>query len=169
MAAGAIFVTTGKSEISQMKGLVRQMPVTAVCFAAASLGIAGLPLMAGFVSKFNMMKGAVLMGKPFIALVYVAAALLAVAYLMPVVQIFFRKEIAGEGIEAITKDAKETAKAIAEDAEAVHEVSRKHALAMGIPMVMTLLLAVILGTAPNFGPHLYQMAQVAAEAVMKGG
>ena len=34
---------------------------------------------------------------------------------------------------------------------------------------MTLLLAVILGTAPNFGPHLYQMAQVAAEAVMKGG
>ena len=169
MAAGAILVTTGKSEISQMKGLVRQMPVTAVCFAAASLGIAGLPLMAGFVSKFNMMKGAVLMGKPFIALVYVAAALLAVAYLMPVVQIFFRKEIAGEGIEAITKDAKETAKAIAEDAEAVHEVSRKHALAMGIPMVMTLLLAVILGTAPNFGPHLYQMAQVAAEAVMKGG
>lgn len=39
MAAGAIFVTTGKSEISQMEGLVRQMPVTAVCFAAASLGI----------------------------------------------------------------------------------------------------------------------------------
>ncbi len=169
MTAGAIFVTTGKSEISQMKGLAQRMPVTAVCFALASLGIAGLPLMAGFISKFNMMKGAVLMGKPFVALVYAAAALLAVAYLMPVVQIFFGKESTEESSEGIMINTKEAVEAIAKNADEVHGLSRKHALAMGVPMVVTLLLAVILGILPDFGPHLYQLAQMAAETVMKGG
>lgn len=114
------------------------------------------------------MKGAVLMGKPFIALVYVAAALLAVAYLMPVVQIFQKRNCGGRNrsnYERCEGNSQSNCRRRRGSAWG----QQKHALAMGIPMVMTLLLAVILGTAPNFGPHLYQMAQVAAEAVMKGG
>ena len=66
MCAGAIFVTTGLSEISTMRGLAKRMPVTMTCFTIASLGIAGLPLMAGFVSKFNLIRGILAMGQPFL-------------------------------------------------------------------------------------------------------
>ncbi len=51
MAAGAVFVATGKRKISELGGLYRKMPVTAVCFLIASLSIAGMPLLNGFVSK----------------------------------------------------------------------------------------------------------------------
>ena len=91
MAAGAIFVNLGLSEISQMGGIYKKMPVTSVCFAAASLGLAGLPLMVGFVSKFNILEGALTVGRPFAMAVLIAAALLALTYLMPVVSMFFKQ------------------------------------------------------------------------------
>lgn len=72
-----------------MRGLAKRMPVTMTCFTIASLGIAGLPLMAGFVSKFNLIRGILAMGQPFFAVVLVAAALLALSYLMPVARIVF--------------------------------------------------------------------------------
>ena len=56
MCAGAIFVTTHKSEISQMRGIGRRMPLTMTAFTAASLGIAGLPFMVGCVSKLDVYK-----------------------------------------------------------------------------------------------------------------
>ena len=80
-----------------MRGLARRMPVTMTCFAIASLGIAGLPLMAGFVSKFNLIRGILAMGQPFFAVVLVAAALLALSYLLPVVQIVFARGAGADG------------------------------------------------------------------------
>ena len=68
MCAGAIFVTTHKSQVSGMRGLGRRMPLTVTAFTAASLGIAGLPFMAGFVSKMNILAGAAAAGSCFILL-----------------------------------------------------------------------------------------------------
>ncbi len=56
MAAGAVFVTTGKRKISELGGLCKKMPVTAVCFLIASLSIAGMPFLNGFVSKGLIME-----------------------------------------------------------------------------------------------------------------
>ncbi|MBR4020716.1 MAG: Na+/H+ antiporter subunit D, partial [Firmicutes bacterium] len=56
MAAGAVFVATGKRKISELGGLYRKMPVTAICFLIASLSIAGMPLLNGFVSKGLIME-----------------------------------------------------------------------------------------------------------------
>ena len=56
MAAGAVFVATGKRKISELGGLYKQMPVTAVCFLIASLSIAGMPFLNGFVSKGLIME-----------------------------------------------------------------------------------------------------------------
>ncbi|MBR3786159.1 MAG: Na(+)/H(+) antiporter subunit D [Firmicutes bacterium] len=56
MAAGAVFVATGKRKISELGGLYKQMPLTAVCFLIASLSIAGMPFLNGFVSKGLIME-----------------------------------------------------------------------------------------------------------------
>ena len=159
MCAGAIFVTAHLSEISTMGGLAKRMPVTGACFGLASLGIAGLPLLAGFVSKFNIIRGALMMGKPLFAAVLVAAALLALSYLIPVVRIFFGKS---GGAENMASGA---------DGVGVHEdtAHRDATPAMLIPIVITAAISLILGIMPDAGPHLYDLAIMAADAITGGG
>ena len=159
MCAGAIFVTAHLSEISTMGGLAKRMPVTCTCFGLASLGIAGLPLLAGFVSKFNIIRGALLMGRPLFAAALVAAALLALSYLIPVVRIFFGKS---DGAENVASGA---------DGVGVHEQTahRDAAPAMLIPAVITAAVSLILGIMPDAGPHLYDLAILAADAITGGG
>lgn len=156
MSAGAIFVTTGLSQISTMGGLVKKMPITSVCFTAASLGIAGLPLMAGFISKFNIIQGAFLVGQPFGIIFLLAAALLALTYLIPVVQIFFsRKTASTEEIQ---------------HHHHYHDTKHKGidaAPAMLLPLMLTVIIGTVLGFNPNIGAHLYDMAIMAAESILK--
>ena len=161
MCAGAIFVTTGLSEISTMRGLAKRMPVTMTCFTIASLGIAGLPLMAGFVSKFNLIRGILAMGQPFFAVVLVAAALLALSYLMPVVQIVFARRGAGADGDPLLSAA--------DSHGHTYPVQGDAALAMRIPLMLTTMVAVLLGCMPNAGPKLYALAQMASAAVTEGG
>ena len=52
LCAGSIYVSTHKTDISQLSGLARQMPWTMAAFAVASLSIIGIPLTSGFVSKW---------------------------------------------------------------------------------------------------------------------
>ncbi len=51
MVAGSVVAATGKERISDMGGLAKKMPLTAVCCLIASFAIAGLPGFNGFVSK----------------------------------------------------------------------------------------------------------------------
>ena len=55
MCCGAVITATGKRRISDLSGLYRKMPLTALCFLIASLAIAGFPLFNGFVSKSLIM------------------------------------------------------------------------------------------------------------------
>ena len=55
MGAGAVIYATGRSNITELGGLARKMPVTAICFLISSLAIAGLPGLSGFVSKALIM------------------------------------------------------------------------------------------------------------------
>ncbi len=55
MGAGAVMYATGRSKITELGGLAKKMPVTAGCFLIASLAIAGLPGLSGFVSKALIM------------------------------------------------------------------------------------------------------------------
>src|SRR5438552_5709764 len=57
--AGSIYVSTHKTEISQMSGLARRMPWTMAAFSLSSLSIVGIPLTSGFVSKWYLAVGAV--------------------------------------------------------------------------------------------------------------
>ena len=57
--AGAIYVASKKKYISQMDGLGRRMPITYLAFFLGSLSIIGMPPLGGFISKWNLLIGAV--------------------------------------------------------------------------------------------------------------
>ncbi len=99
--AGAIHVETHKDYISELAGVGKRMPTTMRAFAVAAAGMAGLPLLAGFVSKFYLVIGSIQMndpevmfGEPAVAGLVFAAALvfsgvLNIAYFWPVVYTAF--------------------------------------------------------------------------------
>ena len=85
MCAGSIYVATHKTEISDMSGLGRAMPITFGAFLIGALSIIGLPPLGGSWSKWLLMMGAVDTGQMVIIAVLLVSSLLNVAYLMPIV------------------------------------------------------------------------------------
>jgi multicomponent Na+:H+ antiporter subunit D len=83
--AGAIFVATGKKNISEMTGIGRRMPVTMTAFFIGALSIIGMPPCGGFLSKWLLVLGALEADKVAILAVLLFSSLLNAAYFMPVV------------------------------------------------------------------------------------
>ena len=83
--AGAIYVASRKKDISEMKGLGRRMPLTFAAFAVASLSMIGVPPVAGFISKWFLLTGAMAAHQVGIVLVLLTSTLLNAAYFVPVV------------------------------------------------------------------------------------
>lgn len=52
--AGAVMHRAGKTHVYELDGLGRTMPVTFGCLTVASLSLMGIPLFAGFISKWNL-------------------------------------------------------------------------------------------------------------------
>ena len=65
MCAGVIIVRTHRSNISEMYGIGKKMPITMCCFTIASLGIAGMPFLVGFISKWNLALGVCSPASPY--------------------------------------------------------------------------------------------------------
>ena len=153
MAAGAIFVTTHKKNISDMVGIGRRMPITMGAFTLASVGIAGFPFFAGFASKANIIFGAMAADKPLFAATLVCSGLLAVVYLLPVSIIAFKKqpaEVRIDGEMVVNRDFAKYGEASS---------------LMLIPLVITCIISIVLGIAPNFALHLYDFAVMAGNAI----
>ncbi len=85
MCAGSIYVASKKTEISQMTGLGRRMPITFIAFLIGSLSIIGLPPLAGSWSKWLLIVASADAEQLFMMVVLLASSLLNVAYLMPLV------------------------------------------------------------------------------------
>ena len=82
--AGAIYVATHKTEISDMRGLGRAMPFTMMAFLIGSLSIIGLPPMGGTWSKWYLALGAAEAGQIALVGVLMVSSLLNIAYLIPI-------------------------------------------------------------------------------------
>lgn len=107
MCAGAIYVATHKTEISDMEGLGRAMPFTFAAFFVGALSIIGLPPLGGAWSKFTLMIAAADTGQIIIIGVLMLSSLLNVAYLLPlVVRGFFAKQPAAALGSAATFDTR---------------------------------------------------------------
>ena len=82
--AGAIYVATGKTEVSQMRGLGRTMPFTMAAFLIGALSTIGLPPFGGLWSKWYLALGTLDAGEYALLAVLLVSALLNIAYLMPI-------------------------------------------------------------------------------------
>jgi multicomponent Na+:H+ antiporter subunit D len=92
--AGAIYVHTGKKNISEMRGLGKKMPITFTCFAIGAIGMTGFPPTAGFITKWFLAIGALEAGHVIFVLVLLVSAMLNAAYFFPVIyNAFFKKPI----------------------------------------------------------------------------
>ncbi len=89
--AGSVQRTTGKTQIHELAGIGYRMPWTMAAFTVAALSFVGMPLFAGFVSKWYLSLGAFEAGKPWFAVVMVASSLLNAAYWLPVVYLAYFK------------------------------------------------------------------------------
>lgn len=84
MCAGAIYVATGLTNISDMRGLGRKMPLVFIAFFIAALSIIGIPPLAGGWPKYELMQGAVDRGLDWVPIVLIVSSLLNIAYLLPI-------------------------------------------------------------------------------------
>lgn len=127
--AGAIYVAAHKKKISEMGGLGRAMPFTFGAFAIASLSMIGAPPVAGFVSKWYLLIGALDAGSIGILVVLLASTVLNAAYFAPIVYHAF-----------FGKPSKPDA----------HHHQREAHPAMVIPLSITAAISVLIGFYPDF-------------------
>jgi multicomponent Na+:H+ antiporter subunit D len=81
--AGAIYVATKKTEISDMNGLGRRMPVTFAAFFIGALCVIGVPPLGGVWSKWYLLSGAYDSGHALVVAALLLSTLLNIAYLVP--------------------------------------------------------------------------------------
>lgn len=97
LCAGAIITQTGRTRVSELRGIGKEMPLMMWCYTILSLGLIGIPPTGGFVSKWYLAVGALRSGirgfswiGPAVLLI---SALLTAGYLLPVtIQGFFPGE-----------------------------------------------------------------------------
>ncbi|MFL2796689.1 MAG: proton-conducting transporter membrane subunit [Paracoccaceae bacterium] len=85
MCAGSIYVATKKTNISDMQGLGRVMPITFLSFLFGAISIIGLPPMGGSWAKWFLIMASLEADKQFVIIVLLISSLLNIAYLLPLV------------------------------------------------------------------------------------
>ncbi len=89
LVAGIFICKLGKRNVSELKGVGKQMPVTMWCFTIVSLSLVGIPPMGGFLSKWVIASAAVADGMGVYAflppVILLISALLTAGYLLPIV------------------------------------------------------------------------------------
>ena len=102
--AGAILVAAHKSNISEMRGLGRQMPITMAAFLIASLSIIGLPPTGGTWSKWYLLMGTIETEQLILMGTLILSSLLNIAYLLPIP---FHAFFSGDKTDAYNSGIKE--------------------------------------------------------------
>ncbi len=142
--AGAIYVKAHVEKVSEIDGLGRQMPITMGAFALASLGVAGLPPVAGFLSKWYLALGTVEENEMVFLFLLLLSGLLNAAYLFPIsIRAFFLPPARSSNFD---------------EAPGL----------MLVPVVLAVALALALGIAPNQPFQFLTLISRTAVSVMGG-
>ena len=65
LTAGVFLYRFGYTRVEQLTGMGKKMPVTMWCYTLFSLGLIGIPPTVGFISKWYLVKGSLMLGKIF--------------------------------------------------------------------------------------------------------
>jgi len=88
---GAIMHYEHKTELDEIQGIGKRMPITMTCFAISSICLIGIPPMNGFVSKWYLAIGGLERGNYIVPIMLLFSALLTAGYLIPIISTaFFR-------------------------------------------------------------------------------
>jgi multicomponent Na+:H+ antiporter subunit D len=139
--AGAIYVHLHLEKISQLDGIGRSMPWTMGAFTVGAAGLAGVPPVNGFLSKWYLCLGSLEAGQLAVLGVFLLSGLLNAGYFFPIVhRAFFRP---GSG-----------------------EHKGEASPMMVVPLVLCALASLALGVVPNALFHLFELAQAVAGGVL---
>ncbi len=89
MACGAVALRMGGTTIDDFKGLGRRMPLTMAAFLIGGCGLIGVPMTAGFVSKWYLVVGAMDDGLWYVAFTVLLGGMLALVYVWRLVEIIY--------------------------------------------------------------------------------
>jgi len=143
--AGAIYVNLQRENISELNGIGKVMPWTMGAFTVGAVGLAGIPPVNGFVSKWYLGNGAVDSGMILLLVVLVISGLLNAAYFFPIIQrAFFRR---GQGLKGKTEASP----------------------FMVVPLVLTAVLSILFGIYPDLFFNFYTLALKVAASIFGGG
>jgi multicomponent Na+:H+ antiporter subunit D len=142
--AGAIYAKTHRENIDELDGIGKQMPITLGAFTLASVGLAGIPPMGGFLSKWFLAQGTITAVEPTLLAILLLSGLLNAGYFFPiVVRAFFKP---------------------GNDFKKVDEASPL----MVVPLVITAILALMLGVYPDGFFHLFWLTNETVVSVLGG-
>ncbi|MCK4738707.1 MAG: monovalent cation/H+ antiporter subunit D family protein [Deltaproteobacteria bacterium] len=126
--AGSIYVASGIKKISKLDGIARRMPITMAAFTIGAFSMIGVPVAAGFASKWYLAIGTLEAGSLALLMVLLVSTVLNAAYFLPII---FR---------AYFKEAPNT-----------EEFLRiKETPFVWVPLSITAVISVIIGVYPDF-------------------
>ncbi len=128
--AGSIYAVSHKTHISQLSGIARKMPWTIAAFAIGSLSMIGVPLFAGFISKWYLAVGSIQTENWTVLGVLMISTLLNMAYFAPIVY------------KAVFEDAPED--------HGGHEDFGEAPLTILVPLLVTAAGTILLGLFPGY-------------------
>ncbi|GAB6153231.1 proton-conducting transporter membrane subunit [Desulfosporosinus burensis] len=103
LAIGSMIFRVKSQEISKLKGIGKQMPVTSLCFSIGILGIMGLPPFAGFVSKFMMLYGLIETGQWLYAGVILLGGFIGCFYYLRLIKTMYFEDYDGPAVSESPK------------------------------------------------------------------
>lgn len=88
LSAGAIIYKTGKTNVEDLRGIGKEMPVAIWCYTLASAALIGIPPASGFISKWYLSMGSLESGMAVFSwlgpVILLVSALLTAGYLLPI-------------------------------------------------------------------------------------
>jgi multicomponent Na+:H+ antiporter subunit D len=91
LAMGCIALRLGSVDLDDMRGLGRRMPLTMFLWVVGGLSLVGVPVTAGFISKWYLIGAALEQGLWPIAVMVLMSSLLALVYVWRVVEVAYFK------------------------------------------------------------------------------
>ncbi len=85
LAAGSFIEQTGHKMIDDFKGIGKEMPVTLGIFTISALSMIGIPVLPGFISKWNLSMAAIESGRIYLLAILLASSLLNASYYFPII------------------------------------------------------------------------------------